>query len=332
MANQEHIKTLKLGVKEWNKWRHENPTISPELSHVDFGDEFGVLFNLDNIDLSGAYLESSSFFSLYLRNADFTNASLQNCNCYAASFENSNFTSADLQLANFTLASLDDANFEGVYLGNTVFGSCNLSSVKNLELCEHLHSSIIDHHTLIESKYLPLVFLQGCGLPDFIIDNVSALRNDPIAFNSCFISYSSKDEEFAKRLHSDLQKVGIRCWFAPEDMKGGKKTYDQINTAIRIHEKLLLLISASSMKSAWVATEIKRARDYEQRENRHIFFPISIVPYNEIKQWELFDSDSGSDLAEELRSYHIPDFCLWNNQENYQLAFSKLIEALKKSK
>ena len=39
----------------------------------------------------------------------------------------------------------------------------------------------------------------------------------PIEFYSCFISYSSKDEEFAKRLHADLQSNGVRCWFAPEE-------------------------------------------------------------------------------------------------------------------
>jgi len=33
-----------------------------------------------------------------------------------------------------------------------------------------------------------------------------------------FISYSSKDQAFAERLHADLQNKGVRCWFAPHDL------------------------------------------------------------------------------------------------------------------
>jgi TIR domain len=47
-------------------------------------------------------------------------------------------------------------------------------------------------------------------------------------FYSCFISYSSKDQDFASRLHADLHDKGIRCWFAPEDLKIG----DRIRTRI----------------------------------------------------------------------------------------------------
>jgi hypothetical protein len=38
--------------------------------------------------------------------------------------------------------------------------------------------------------------------------------NQTIQHYSCFISYSTQDEEFAKRLHAYLQ------WFAPDDRPG----------------------------------------------------------------------------------------------------------------
>ncbi len=74
----------------------------------------------------------------------------------------------------------------------------------------------------------------------------------PIEFYSCFISYSTKDQEFAERLHADLQAKGVRCWFAPHDMKGGRKLHEQIDEAIRLHDKLLLILSEHSMSSNWV--------------------------------------------------------------------------------
>ena len=43
-------------------------------------------------------------------------------------------------------------------------------------------------------------------------------------------------------------------------MKAGRKIHDQIVEAIRLHDKLLLILSEHSMKSRWVAEEIKRAR------------------------------------------------------------------------
>src|SRR5947209_8656511 len=36
---------------------------------------------------------------------------------------------------------------------------------------------------------------------------------------SCFISYSSQDHAFAEQLHTDLERHGVKCWFAPHDMK-----------------------------------------------------------------------------------------------------------------
>jgi TIR domain len=64
---------------------------------------------------------------------------------------------------------------------------------------------------------------------------------------SCFTSYSTQDQPFADRLYLDLQSRGIRCWFAPHDIQGGRKIYEQIDEAIRVYDKLLLILSESSM-------------------------------------------------------------------------------------
>jgi hypothetical protein len=83
----------------------------------------------------------------------------------------------------------------------------------------------------------------------------------PIQFYSCFISYSSKDQEFAERLHADLQNKGVRCWFAPHDMAIGAKIIDAIDEAIRLRDKVLLILSENSVASDWVEEEVTRALD-----------------------------------------------------------------------
>ena len=74
------------------------------------------------------------------------------------------------------------------------------------------------------------------------------------------ISYSTKDEEFAKRLHSRLRDAKVRVWFAPEDIKGGVKLYDQIEREIQFHDRLLVVLSENSLQSEWVMTESHRSR------------------------------------------------------------------------
>jgi hypothetical protein len=49
---------------------------------------------------------------------------------------------------------------------------------------------------------------------------------------------------------------GVRCWFAPHDIQGGRKIHEQIGAAIRVYDKLLLILSDASMNNSWVKTEI----------------------------------------------------------------------------
>ncbi|MGD1103042.1 MAG: TIR domain-containing protein [Terriglobia bacterium] len=44
---------------------------------------------------------------------------------------------------------------------------------------------------------------------------------------------SLKDDDFAQRLHADLQQKGVCCWFAPEDLKIGDKFRTRIAEALR---------------------------------------------------------------------------------------------------
>ena len=153
-----------------------------------------------------------------------------------------------------------------------------------------------------------------------------------IEYYSCFISYSTKDQEFADQLYTDLQNKGVRCWFAPHDIQGGKKIHEQIDEAIRRYERLLLILSEASMNSEWVKTEIANARQKEVEENRRVLFPITLAEFSKIQQWKCFDADTGKDSAREVREYFIPDFSNWKNHDSYQNAFARLLRDLKPEK
>lgn len=126
-----------------------------------------------------------------------------------------------------------------------------------------------------------------------------------------------------------MRDAKARVWFSPEDVKGGEKLYDQIERAIQLHDRLLLVLSEESLQSGWVETEIRKAIETEKREGRRKLFPIRITDYETIKKWRCFDADTGKDLAVEVREYFIPDFTNWKDHDSFEAAFDRLLSDLK---
>jgi uncharacterized protein YjbI with pentapeptide repeats len=300
------------------------------LSHANLAGAILCDANLTEAVLGGATLEFVNLFGAHAVGANFIGASLSHANLTYMNLNEANLADASLDFANLTRAGLTLADLTRARCGHTVLADVNLNSVKGLESIDHLGPSTVDHFTLGWWRP-PDSFLRGCGLPEGLIDYLPSLLNaGPIQFYSCFISYSTANQEFAERLHADLQARGVRCWFAPHDMEGGKRIHDQIDEAIRIHDRLLLILSRESMSSRWVKTEIEKARAKELRSNRNVLFPLALVPFSEIQAWRQFDADLGEDTARTVRDYFIPDFSGWKvDHGRYLASFEKLLASLK---
>jgi hypothetical protein len=241
--------------------------------------------NLDGAVLNMAYLKGANLSNAKLRHAALANANLGEAilthtglmwvDFSGANLSGADFNGADLSHANLDGADLRRAKFNGAYAFKTIFGNVDLSAANGLHEVTHGGPSIVGIDTIYRSGgKVPDSFLRGAGVPDNFISYVQSLIGKPIEFFSCFISYSHKDEEFAKRLHADLQANGVRCWFAPEDIAGGKKLHEQIDEAIRHHDRLLLILSSASIASKWVKTEIAKARKREEKSKRRVLFPV----------------------------------------------------------
>jgi hypothetical protein len=50
-----------------------------------------------------------------------------------------------------------------------------------------------------------------------------------------------------------------------------------------------------------------------------------------LPSWECQDSDTGNNLAEAVRKYHIPDFSNWKNRAVFARAFARLEKDLRRS-
>jgi hypothetical protein len=236
-----------------------------------------------------------------------------------------NLTMANLSMArlprvNLSQADLIRADLSQAILSETVFSDTNLTAVQGLETCRHGGPSILDHRTLAQSGPLPLAFLRGCGLPDSLIEYIPSLLNEPFQFYSCFISYASRDQAFAERLYADLQNKGVRCWYAPEDMKIGDRLRPRIDETIRLYDKLLLVLSKTSVASQWVEQEVETALARERQQGTTILFPVRID--NTVMTLET----GWPALIRNTR--HIGDFRRWKTHDVYQQAFDRLLRDL----
>jgi hypothetical protein len=389
MANQEHLKIIRQGVKFWNEWREENPAVRPDLREANLDEANLNEVNLRKSDLRGISLSGASLikadlcevnlFGANLSNyiiyidgmidwvstTDLTAANLSNSDLHNSILSGANLSFANLNKANLSRADLGDANLSGADLSeamlfgtmlsrtmlsnsnlvnatlmDTAFSSQNLSEANGLIECRHDGPSILSSSALRQSPGLPLEFLKGCGLSDLEIKyyqlyNESLSQNKiteigydiirlraeaPIQYQSTFISYSSKNKDFANKLHNKLQGAGVRCWFAPEDMKMGAKIRDELHRGIRLHERLIIILSEHSIRSHWVEDEVNMALRKERKTDELVLFPIRL-------DREVFDTHQA--WAETLTSRNIGDFSNWDNDEAFDKAFNKLLTALR---
>ncbi|HEY6251855.1 MAG TPA: toll/interleukin-1 receptor domain-containing protein [Candidatus Angelobacter sp.] len=332
MANPEHLAILRQGMHIWNEWRSANPKVQPDLrtaylsetslewSEPNLPSDVGIIadfggYNFRRANLSYSILKGANFRKATLVEADLSGANLRRADMRDADLRQTRFFHANL-----TLANLSNTDLTGAMFWETVLARVNFTGASGLEACRHGGPSIIDERTLRRSGALPLEFLRGCGLSDGMIRLLPSLRKRTY-FHSCFISYSSRDQDFAEHLNRGLQRRGVRCWFATEHMRIGDPIRDRIDLEIQSNDKLLLILSENSVCSPWVQSEVEAAFEKERSSRKATLFPIRLDDaVMESKQaW----------AAEIRRARHIGDFSNWRNRDIYKKAFDRLLRDLR---
>ncbi len=343
MANQEHLDLLKQGVEIWNQWRNEHARMGPDLSKANLAGVNLSHANLAETDFTSANLTGANLVYATLSKAKLWNAKLSRTDLRGAKLRGTDLSGADLydadlsytylrgtvlREANLRQANLNrafnlgEADLSRAVIGWTIFGDVDLSGTKGLETVTHKGPSTIGIDAIYRSHgKIPEAFLKGAGVDDTFITYIRSLVGKPIEYYSCFISYSSKDDVFAKRLHADLQSHNVRCWYAPEDLKIGDKFWHRIDESIRLYDKLLVVLSEHSVESTWVEREVIAALEKEQQQQKLVLFPITLD--------ETFKRTFAPWAADLRRQRHIGDFTHWTNHDDYQEAFNRLLHDLK---
>lgn len=145
MANEEHLRILKQGIRVWNRWREANIEVQPNLrgaslegvdfQEVDFSDtNLGKVnlhksnlnrANLRLADLGGTYLDGAS-----LREAILTAAFLGGASLNKVDLSRTNLGGANLSGAKLSGASLHEAYLIYADLSSTDLSEADLSKAK----------------------------------------------------------------------------------------------------------------------------------------------------------------------------------------------------------
>jgi uncharacterized protein YjbI with pentapeptide repeats len=304
--------------------------------------------NLTKASLSGADLTAADLRSANLTQTDLSfsticaysvepGAMLSYGMTFPANLAGARLHGASLYKTTFRETVFRKTSFAQALIAETIFSEIDLAGIADIQEAVHLAPSRIDVQTLeltaskLQGRPSPAIqqFLRGCGLPDEYLESFEQ-RSTSGSFYSCFVSHSSEDQEFCRKLCLRMREEGFRVWYAPDNMRGGRRLFEQIKAAISGHDKLLMVLSEVSIASSWVELEIREALRLERETGRRILFPIAITDFERIKSWELVDSDTGQDLAVRVREYFVLDFSSWMDGENFELMFHRLASDLRR--
>jgi hypothetical protein len=102
-----------------------------------------------------------------------------------------------------------------------------------------------------------------------------------------FISYSSIDKSIADAICSKLEQNGVKCWYAPRDVRPGANYGGEIVRAIRGTKVFVLVFSEHSNLSKPVLKEIERAYN---KEIVIIPFKIHDIPLSDDMEFYISDT------------------------------------------
>jgi hypothetical protein len=91
-----------------------------------------------------------------------------------------------------------------------------------------------------------------------------------------FLSHSSKDKAFVRRLANDLHSRGVPVWFDEWELKVGDSLNSLIGQGIKESGWLAVIVSNNSNKSPWVDKELNAGLSTELEKKQVYVLPIVI--------------------------------------------------------
>jgi hypothetical protein len=128
-----------------------------------------------------------------------------------------------------------------------------------------------------------------------------------------FVSHSSLDKDFARKLSVALSAKGANIWFDEWVMKPGDRLRDKINEGVRLSNYFIVVLSRNSIRSQWVRIELDSAmiREIEKKK-------VHVIPI-------LLDKEAAKDIPPDLKGKLYIDF---SNHRDFVTNTKKLLDTL----
>ncbi len=145
-----------------------------------------------------------------------------------------------------------------------------------------------------------------------LVDNAVAAKqarhSDHSSERVAFISHSSKDKGFVRKLAADLVGNGVKVWLDEQRILIGDSIPDKIAQGLAESDFFLVVVSENSVGSAWVQKELSGAlvREIERREV--VVMPIKL---------------DGAKMPDSIKDKKYADF-----SGPYMAAFNELLAAI----
>ncbi|OLE53678.1 MAG: hypothetical protein AUG51_12520 [Acidobacteria bacterium 13_1_20CM_3_53_8] len=163
---------------------------------------------------------------------------------------------------------LEVTEFDVIITGLYYFGDISgrafktiLHSLKGKNTPVIFLSSIVEPKDVFEAAKLggfDFLFLDMNFNSKSLVDSVKsalALRNIP----KVFVSYSSVDRSFARKLSKSLHSRGLRVWYDEWEIIVGDSITQKIEEGIISSSFLVIILSTASVSSPWVREELDAA-------------------------------------------------------------------------
>jgi hypothetical protein len=157
----------------------------------------------------------------------------------------------------------------------------------NLENAMRKASTVAGELNYDKSAIAPLVSWANTEKALDLGVRVEVLVNDAVAAKEvrhtmhahervAFISHSSKDKPFVRKLAADLVASGVKVWIDEQNILVGDSIPEKIAQGLAESDFFLIVVSNNSVNSAWVKRELNSAIVHEIERRKVTILPIKL--------------------------------------------------------
>ncbi|MBF0378023.1 MAG: toll/interleukin-1 receptor domain-containing protein [Desulfamplus sp.] len=91
-----------------------------------------------------------------------------------------------------------------------------------------------------------------------------------------FLSYSSKDKQFAQKIAQDLKDSGIKIWLDEWEIRVGDSISQKIQQGLEDADFIAVLLTCHSVDSGWVQKEWQSKINEEIKDEKTVILPLKV--------------------------------------------------------